>query len=156
MKFRPTPAEFIGATTAFPRPNWPQRHPAKTPTHEPTAPSPTPRATTALHLRLPATPSTLTPAAATAKSRSDASATPTVVDATTVATTFDLRRHWRPHLPSVLQRVVEPPPHCCGRGHNLRRAPSLQDCHNQLVRTGAYLRPVCVSVLSWGTLRATC
>ena len=27
-KFRPTPAEFIAATTAFPRPNWPQRHPA--------------------------------------------------------------------------------------------------------------------------------
>ena len=28
MKFGPTPAEFITGTTAFPRPNWPQRHPA--------------------------------------------------------------------------------------------------------------------------------
>ena len=27
MKFRPTLAEFIGATTAFLRPNWPRRHP---------------------------------------------------------------------------------------------------------------------------------
>ena len=31
MRFRPTPAEFITATTAFPRPNWPQRHPTKPP-----------------------------------------------------------------------------------------------------------------------------
>ena len=53
-RFRPTPADFIGATTAFLRPNWPHRHPAKTPMHAPTAPPPTPRATIAL-LRLPAT-----------------------------------------------------------------------------------------------------
>ena len=130
MKFRPTPAEFIGATTAFLRPNWPHRHPAKTPTHAPTAPPPTPRATTAL-LRLPATSSSLTAAAATAKSPSDAAATATVVDATTVATTSDLRRPWRPHLPPVSQQVVESRlPHSCGQGHNPRRAPSLQDCHN--------------------------
>ena len=109
-RFRPTPADFIGATTAFLRPNWPHRHPAKTPPHAPTAPPPTPRATTAL-LRLPATSSSLTAAAATAKSPSDAGATATVVDAMTVATTSDLRRHWRPHLPPVLQQVVELPPH---------------------------------------------
>ena len=126
MKFRPTPAEFIGATTAFPHPNWPQRHPAKTTTHAPTLPPPTPRATTAFLLRLPATSSGLTTAAATAKSPSDAGATATVVDAKTVATTSDLRRHWRPHLPPVLQQVVELSPHSCGQGHNLRRAPYLQ------------------------------
>ena len=130
MRFRPMPTEFIGATTAFLRPNWPHRHPAKTPTHAPTAPPPTPRATTAL-LRLPATSSSLTAAAATAKSPSDAAATATVVDATTVATTSDLRRPWRPHLPPVSQQVVESRlPHSCGQGHHPRRAPSLQDCHN--------------------------
>ena len=129
-RFRPTPADFIGATTAFLRPNWPHRHPAKTPPHAPTAPPPTPRATTAL-LRLPATSSSLTAAAATAKSPSDAAATATVVDATTVATTSDLRRPWRPHLPPVSQQVVESRlPHSCGQGHHPRRAPSLQDCHN--------------------------
>ena len=42
MKLRPTPAEFIAATTAFPRPKRPQRHPVKPPTHAPTAPPPTP------------------------------------------------------------------------------------------------------------------
>ena len=104
---------LIGATTAFLRPNWPHRHPAKTPPHAPTAPPPTPRATTAL-LRLPATSSSLTAAAATATSPSDAAATATVVGATTVATTSDLRRPWRPHLPPVLQQVVELPPHSCG------------------------------------------
>ena len=129
-RFRPTPADFIGATTAFLRPNWPHRHPAKTPPHAPTAPPPTPRATTAL-LRLPATSSSLTAAAATAKSPSDAGATATVVGATTVATTSDLRRPWRPHLPPVSQQVVESRlPHSCGQGHHPRRAPSLQDCHN--------------------------
>ena len=142
MKFRPSPAEFIHATTAFPCPNWPQLHPTKTPTHAPTA--------------QPATSSRLTVAVATAKSPSDAGATATVVDATTVATTSDLRRHWRPHLPPVLQQVVELPPHSCGQGHNLRRAPSLQDCHNQLVRSDADPLPVFMSFLSWGTLRATC
>ena len=105
-RFRPTSADFIGATTAFLRPNWPHRHPAKKPTHAPTAPPPTPRATTAL-LRLPATSSSLTAAAATAKSPSDAAATATVVGATTVATTSDLRRPWRPHLPPGSQQVVE-------------------------------------------------
>ena len=131
MKFRPIPADFIGATTAFPRPNWPQRHPAKTPTHAPTGPPPTPRATTALLVRLPATSSTLTAQATTAKSPSGAAATATVVGATTVATTSDLRRPWRPHLPPVSQQVVESRlPHSCGQGHNPRRAPSLQDCHN--------------------------
>ena len=54
-KFRPTPTEFIGATTDFPRPNWPERHPTKPPTHTPTTSPPTPRATTALGPRLPAT-----------------------------------------------------------------------------------------------------
>ena len=92
MKFRPTPAKFIGATTASLRPNWPQRHPAKTPTHAPTGPPPTPRATTALLVRLPATSSTLTAQATTAKSPSGAAATATVVGATTVATTSDLRQ----------------------------------------------------------------
>ena len=91
MKLRSTPAEFIVATTAFLRPNWPHRHPAKTPTHAPTAPPTTPRATIALIL-LPATSSGLTAAAATAKSPCDAAATATVVGATTVATTSDLRR----------------------------------------------------------------
>ena len=73
----------------------------------------------------------MTAAAATAKSPSDAAATATVVDATTVATTSDLRRPWRPHLPPVSQQVVESRlPHSCGQGHHPRRAPSLQDCHN--------------------------
>ena len=65
MNFIPTPAEFITATTAFPSPNRPQRHPA-TPTMDgPTALPSTPRVTTALLLRLPATSSRLTAAAAT-------------------------------------------------------------------------------------------
>ena len=152
--YRPTLAEFIAVTTVFLRPNWPQRHPAKPPTHAPTAPPPTTRATTVPLLRLPATSSRLTTAAATAKSPSDAAATATVVDATTVATTSDLRPG--PHLPPVLQQVVELPPHCCRQGHNLRRAPSLQDCHNRLVRSDADPLPVYVSFLSWGTLRVTC
>ena len=125
MKFRPTPAEFIGATIAFPRLNWPQRHPAKTPKHAPTAPPLPPRATTSHLLRPPATSSRMTAAAATAISPDDAAATAPVVDATTVATTFGLRRPWRPHLPPVSQKMVESrPPLYCGRGHNLRRAPS--------------------------------
>ena len=52
MKCRPTFAEFIPATTAFPCPNWPQRHPAKMTGHAPTAPPPTARATTTFLLRL--------------------------------------------------------------------------------------------------------
>ena len=147
MRFRPTPAEFIGATTAFLRPNWPRRHPVKTSTHAPTAPPPTSRATTALLLRLPTTSSSLTAAAASAKSPSDAAATATVVDATTVATTSDLRRPWRPQLPPVLQQAVELPPHSCGQGHILRRAPYLQDCQNQLVWSDADPLPVCMSFL---------
>ena len=75
-------------------------------THLPPLP-PTPRAATALRQPLPATPSRLTAAAATTKSPSDAGATATVVDATTVATTSDLRRSWRPHLPPGSQQVVE-------------------------------------------------
>ena len=112
-------------------------------THLPPSP-PTPRAATALRQPLPATPSRLTAAAATTKSPSDAGATATVVDATTVATTSDLRRYWRPHLPPVLQQVVEQQFQSCGQGHNLRRAPSLQDRHNQLVRSDADPLPVCM------------
>ena len=106
MKFRPKPAEFNGATTAFPRPNWFQRPTTNLPSHD------RPLSTTA----------------ATAKSPSDAAATATVVDATTVATVSELRRPWRPHMPPVLQQVVESRlSHSCGQGHNLRRTPSLQD-----------------------------
>ena len=131
MKFRPTLAGFIGITDASLRSNWPRHHPAKTPTHAPTAPLSTHPAKTALRLRRRAICSRLTSASVTAKSPSDAAATATVVDATTVATTSDLRRPWRPHLPPVSQQVVESRlPHSCGQGHNLRRAPSLQDCHN--------------------------
>ena len=122
MKFWPTPAEFIAATTTFPRPNWPQGHPAKPPTHAPTAPPPNPRATTTPLLRLPATSSRLSTAAATVKS---SSATATVVGATTVATISEVRRPWRAHLPPGSQQVVELQPPSCGQGHNFRRAPSL-------------------------------
>ena len=66
IKLRPTPAAFIAVPTTFPRPNWSQRHPAIPPTHAPTVPPPTPLATTALLLRLSATFSRLTEAAATA------------------------------------------------------------------------------------------
>ena len=46
IKFGLTLAEFMGATTAFLRPNWPQHHPAKHPRthlqphHQPTEPRP--------------------------------------------------------------------------------------------------------------------
>ena len=113
------------------------------------------------HDRLPSTTPATSPrlaaAAATAKTLTDAAAVATVGSATTVAITSDLRHPRRPHLPHVSQRVAESrPPHPCGQGHKLRREPPLQDCLNQLVRSGADPLPVCVSVLSWGTLRATC
>ena len=115
MKFRPTLAGFIGITDASLRSNWPRHHPAKTPTHAPTAPLSTHPAKTALRLRRRAICSRLTSASVTAKPPSDAGATESVVDETTVATTSDLRRHWRPNLPPVLQQVVELSPHSCGR-----------------------------------------
>ena len=148
MNFRPTSAEVITVPTTFPRSNWPQCHPAKPPTHAPTAPPATPRATTALLLRIPASSLRLT-TAARAKSPRDAAATATVVNATTVATIYDLRWPWRPHLPPVSQEAMKArPPHSCGQGHNLQRARSLPAFHNQVVSTGAYPRPVCVRFLS--------
>ena len=86
MKFRPSPAEFIHATTAFPCPNWPQLHPTKTPTHAPTA--------------QPATSSRLTAAAATSKSPSDAAAT-----ASGGATTSFLRLVTQPATSSVFAKL---------------------------------------------------
>ena len=116
MRFRPTPAEFIGATTAFLRPNWPHRHPAKTPTHAPTAPPPTPRATTAL-LRLPATSSSLTAAAATTKSPSDVAATATVVGANDGRDHFQLATPLAPASASrIATRGGARPLHSCGQG----------------------------------------
>ena len=68
-----------------------------------------------------------------------------------------MRGPWRLYLPSISQQVVASRPRSvCGQMHNLRRAPSLQDCHNRLVRSDADPLPVYVSFLSWGTLRVTC
>ena len=157
MKFRPGPTEFIAATTAFPRPNWPQRHPDKTPTHAPTAAPTTPRVTTTLLLRLPATSFRLTATAATAKSPSDAAVTATVVGATTVAAISESRRLWRPHLPPESQQVVKLDHLILAvRDTTCDELRLLQDCDNYLVPGDADPLPIYVSFLSWGTLRVTC